>query len=641
MLFGQGADRPLSCDWTADIGVLERIGMVTPARRGQAQARASIVACLVTEKLGANRRVAYSRDNNFYAETRDAPRYTGMAYSRDLVCRFIDALGERGLVVNGVAAPQPPREGEDPKKRMQSTCWATDELMALVGAGDVRHRRPGVPVVMRREDKSLIDLPDTDWARRMIRETESLNEWLERIDVTVRPDASPEDWDVGAFHMRARKVKKSGKVSWVTVVPTDPHVVRVLSREHRDKGGRLYGWWQNLPKDRRAELMINQELIFEPDFTALHPTLLYAMQGLILRSGEFDPYTPDLRRWTRKAGKLALNVAINARTITAAVWALQAKRLEKGDDGLPKWRFGLAETRRIIDALIEHNKPIARYICSDMGVTLMGIDSRMCVEVMKRCRRDGVAVLPVHDSFMTGRSNEATVTGHMAEVMDQTRTRLFSGVTRVYGLNVLSDAAIASSPVASLAPEDIPAPGECAPALVGISAPGEGHPSLGGIPASGEYSSALEGVAPLGEVSPPLPCRALGLPSAPVAVPAAPSSPSPVLAVPRAFAGLFPDPRSSAALDLVLRPSEPILMTSTPWRDPDPLPHTLTLDGVVVKVAGGLRRPYGMQELAAGRDPWAHLPHEARPAGEWTVVPRVASGYPTGILCDEARPHHG
>ena len=44
MLFGQGDDRPLSCDWTADVGVLEPIGLTTPARRGQAQANLGALA---------------------------------------------------------------------------------------------------------------------------------------------------------------------------------------------------------------------------------------------------------------------------------------------------------------------------------------------------------------------------------------------------------------------------------------------------------------------------------------------------------------------------------------------------------------------------------------------------------------------
>jgi hypothetical protein len=75
----------------------------------------------------------------------------------------------------------------------------------------------------------------------------------------------------------------------------------------------------------------------------------------------------------------------------------------------------------------------------------------------------------------------------------------------------------------------------------------------------------------------------------------------------------------------------------SPWFDPDPLPHTLTLDGAIVKVAGGLRRRYADEELAAGRDPWAHLSPEDRPAEGWHVVPRVASGYLEGTSGNEAQ----
>lgn len=74
-------------------------------------------------------------------------------------------------------------------------------------------------------------------------------------------------------------------------------------------------------------------------------------------------------------------------------------------------------------------------------------------------------------------------------------------------------------------------------------------------------------------------------------------------------------------------------MTSTTWHDPDPLPCTMTLNGEVMKVAGGLRRHYADAELAAGRDPWEHLPPEARSVGEWPVVTRAFGGYIQGSSC--------
>ena len=74
-------------------------------------------------------------------------------------------------------------------------------------------------------------------------------------------------------------------------------------------------------------------------------------------------------------------------------------------------------------------------------------------------------------------------------------------------------------------------------------------------------------------------------------------------------------------------------------------------DRGVNEMSAALKRRFGFEtvfpiadleaELAAGRDPWAHLPHEARPAGEWAIVPRVPAGYLEGTSGNEAQPHHG
>ncbi|MEH3143993.1 MAG: hypothetical protein PGN34_01225 [Methylobacterium frigidaeris] len=647
----------MDCHWQADLGILERAGVYRSTRRGEDLAKASIIASAVVERLGANRRISYSRRNDWYAA---APRYTGMAYSRRLVCGLIDSLEGTGKVWHAKAEP-----GAHMKKvPMQSAFWASDKLIELVDDMPIRHVGPKVPVVIRREDGSFLDIPDTERARRIVRETEAVNEYLRGIRVGVDPKADPADWERGPYAWRARKVRASGKTTWATVVPTDPMVVRIFSRSRLDHNGRLYGWWQNLPKSRRREIMINNELIIEPDFSALHPTLLYAMEGIALAH---DPYVADLRRWSRSDGKLALNVAINAPTRRDAVESLLAKREEEADDGSPKWKHGRRQTGALIDALIERNRPIARHIGSDAGIRLMGIDSRMCLQVMKRCRKVGVDVLPVHDSFMVGRSNEGVVKAHMEAVLDQTRVELYSGLTSVSRVLVPTNDSLCpgnplakrgDSPFAVVVPvpvldtpslEGLPAPGEVTPSLEGIPAPGELPFTLEDTPALGEPTSTLGGI-PDPETS-TLPLGA-GTPlssSSRARVPACSSYPDPhtsasvlpVLAFPWTLPGLSPDRRTPVALDLVLRPSEPIVMSDPYWRDPDPLPHTLTLDGEVVKVAGGLRRPYADAELAAGRDPWAHLPPEARPVGEWPVVPRVAAGYLQASSGNEAQPHHG
>jgi hypothetical protein len=184
-----------------------------------------------------------------------------------------------------------------------------------------------------------------------------------------------------------------------------------------DCHGRLYGFWQNLPKARRKELRINGELIIEPDFACLHPTLLYAMKGIRL---DYDPY--DTGCFPRDHGKLALNIGINCkRGLPGAVNTLMSR------DG---WNQTRRYTERLVDSIAARNEPIREFIGSDAGVRLMGYDSRMALDVLKRCRRDGVAVLPVHDSFMTGRSKGGIVTAHMEQVLDETRVRLSQGSSR-------------------------------------------------------------------------------------------------------------------------------------------------------------------------------------------------------------------
>ncbi len=651
MSFSQGDDRPLDCHWQADLGILDRVGVYRSTRRGEDLAKASIIAGAVAERLGANRRISYSRRNDWYAA---APRYTGMAYSRRLVCGLIDSLEGTGKIWHAKAEP-----GAHLKKvPMQSAFWASDKLIELVDDMPIRHTGPKVPVVIRREDGSFLDIPDTERARRIVRETEAVNEYLRGIRVGVDPKADPADWERGLFAWKARKVRPSGKTTWATVVPTDPMVVRIFSRERLDHNGRLYGWWQNLPKARRRELMVNEELIIEPDFSALHPTLLYAIESIALAH---DPYVADLRRWSRSDGKLALNIAINAPTRRDAIEALLAKREEEADDGTPKWKHGRTQTGALIEALIERNWPIARHIGSDAGIRLMGVDSRMCLQVMKRCRKDGVAVLPVHDSFMVGRSNEGIVKAHMEAVLDQTRVELYSGLTRVSGVVVPTNESPApgnplAKPEGTSASVGVPAPVLDAPALVGIPGPGEGVPSMVGIPCPGVNTPALGLLCVLGDTralegirglethtssrsvaSPSEPHTSSwdgrGLAVLPSSEPRTASPVLPVLALPWAASNRSLDPHTPAALDLVLNPPEPILKSSLDWYDPDPLPRTMTLDGEVVTVAGGLRRPYADAELAAGRDPWAHLSPEDRPRGEWPVVPRASGGYIQGSSC--------
>ncbi|MBD8909209.1 hypothetical protein MZTS_21490, partial [Methylorubrum zatmanii] len=189
--------------------------------------------------------------------------------------------------------------------------------------------------------------------RRLVTEVAEVNAYLANVQVEVSPDASDSDWRRTRHHLHARKVK-DGRATWTCVRPTpNPEVYRVFGRGRWDRHGRWYGWFQNLPKERRAELLINGELCIEPDFAALHPTLLYAMRGHVL---QHDPYV--LRCYDRSVGKIVLNTAINARTIHKAIGSLMEKRQERKADGSPEWVYSYRETARIVEAVMDANPAI-------------------------------------------------------------------------------------------------------------------------------------------------------------------------------------------------------------------------------------------------------------------------------------------
>jgi hypothetical protein len=168
---------------------------------------------------------------------------------------------------------------------------------------------------------------------------------------------------------------------------------RVFNRGSFDYGGRFYGaHWQNIPAEGgRDRIKINGEETVELDYAGMHIRLLYAEAG---KPAPADPY--DVEGWPRKQIKLALLIAINARTHIDAVRAL-ADALRLGG--------GVADPFATAQALIRAAKArhphIAHAIASDAGVRLMRRDSEIAAQVMREVlRATGVMPLPVHDSFI-------------------------------------------------------------------------------------------------------------------------------------------------------------------------------------------------------------------------------------------------
>ena len=449
--FVQGDDAPLSYLWRADQAAMEMLGMQPDRTAADRAVRASVIAAALIEHDGQGRRISYSRNRNWYGEA----RYEGSPMSYATLVPFVDALDAAGHI-HHFKAEQGAHLAPEERDRLQSAFRATEQMAETLRDIKLAHVGPTSPIILKDTDGRPMALPRTDRVHRLQRGVDEVNRGLAGIRLTVDPAADPANWRRSDYHLHARKLRADGSETWACTLPTHTtKVVRIFSRESFDLHGRYYGSWQQFPKSRRAELLINGEVLVEPDFHWLHPTLLYALCGHALAH---DPYTTGY--WPRPAGKLAFNTYLNAPTPALAIGGLMAKRHEKGDDGEPVWRYGYRQTACILDAIKEANPRVAHMFGSDAGVRLMAIDSTMAGKVMKACRKAQVACLPVHDSFMVPASKGKFVEGVMASVLDETlaAVKSTSSVTSIRSIlhNASSPSGVASlaEPVAATLPED-------------------------------------------------------------------------------------------------------------------------------------------------------------------------------------------
>ncbi|GJD79592.1 hypothetical protein [Methylobacterium gregans] len=412
--------RALDFHWRVSDDLVAAAGLPKFSRSKINRAMASILAALALASDSDRPYVSYSRSRDFYAAQ---GRYEGTDYSYASVLQSVDELARLGLIEEIRSKP-----GAHLTHGMQSRVRASDRLVEILAEQPVEYLGSRCPLVLKDEDGTRIDYEDTPETRRLTREIGGLNRFLNSFSIDVSASASPDDWQRTTHHVRARKVK-DGVETWVCARLTPQiDLYRVFSRGGFRQGGRIYGgFWEGLPKARRLELLINGEVCIEQDYASLHPRLLYGLRGERMPA-EFDCYAlPYYERWV---GKLALNIALNAATLNAAAGALMEKGRQKKADGSPVWPYGWAETRRIIDQVIDHNPTIAGYIGSDAGVSLMAIDARMALDVLKACEKARLPALPVHDSFLAPEGRKDELKSIMSDVLEGTLDRISSFPTK-------------------------------------------------------------------------------------------------------------------------------------------------------------------------------------------------------------------
>jgi hypothetical protein len=188
---------------------------------------------------------------------------------------------------------------------------------------------------------------------------------------------------------------------------------RVFNNGSWGQGGRFYGaQYQQLSEDQRSKIRINSNEIIEVDFSALHPTMLYNLEGKQLNE---DPYLMiDNNPEIRPLLKLALNTSINAETPKQTIWAFN-KRLKDDPEVYELMHRYNLKSNKLIEKCKEKHPFISKHLNSGIGIKLQYQDSQIAQDIMKHFIYQGIPILCIHDSFIVDKKYQHELTEVMKE----------------------------------------------------------------------------------------------------------------------------------------------------------------------------------------------------------------------------------
>jgi len=187
---------------------------------------------------------------------------------------------------------------------------------------------------------------------------------------------------------------------------------------------RGYRHYQGFGKDERADITINGDPVVELDFSALHPHLLYAKEGLQLSR---DPYLgilpiqdpDDVRDFLKEAllsllnasGRYITNESGKQWYMTAAQVAQAGinERLGFNADVRNQLKaIGITRACQIIEKFKEAHTPIAHHFCQGKktGMQIMNLDARIALDIVNHFAKKNIPILAIHDSFIVQARHE-------------------------------------------------------------------------------------------------------------------------------------------------------------------------------------------------------------------------------------------
>lgn len=339
--------------------------------------------------------------------SRNRDKYINSYISFSILISLLDKLEEEGYIKQekGVWS-------SNKKASKETVINATKKLINLFLKGYLNLEK-----ISKLEPKELIQLKthtkenksnkqvkyeDTRMISRMRNQLKKYNSFIANQEIkmyveNIEVKSEFKDYMLNLEKAGIIKINNLNNLIDISMVYNSLH--RVFNNNSFKQGGRFYGAsYQSFGKNKtglklRPYIKINENKVVCLDYSGLHINMLYNKKGLEYKG---DPYM--ISGIPREYLKIAALVMLNAKSKKDANGALQKK--------LRKITGKSHKTKYIIDAFILKHSIISEYFCSNIGIKLQNIDSKIMNHILNDLTKQKIVALCVHDEVIVEEANE-------------------------------------------------------------------------------------------------------------------------------------------------------------------------------------------------------------------------------------------
>lgn len=365
-------------------------------------------------------------------------RYKPHHFSFTLTNRVIDFLVTYDWFefLGGVRARPTGAKSQQRSTRVR----ATEHLIGLIRGHDINqymistYPEPAEVIILRKAKSGRqktgdkVEYEDDDFTKNARSNLNNINQFLDKQFIDIELNDEQEE----RLNQRLADRQDDGKDKFFSF--TDKALKRVFNNSSFKLGGRFYGgFWQQLPKEYRFLITINEKRTIQLDFSGMHFAMLYAQCNALMADN--DPYQLEGYSSKLRANiKTSFNIMINCLTAKEATTAIDS-RIKSG-----QFNSDLISGESLLDAFRAKHPVIEKYIASGEGLALQFLDSKIAELIMLKGMEEDVCILPIHDGFIINTSMEKQLHIWMREAfLEVMGTEINVKQDPIY-LEILSDA---------------------------------------------------------------------------------------------------------------------------------------------------------------------------------------------------------